>query len=147
MARAKRRHRRRRDSLTRGRGKFDASELLGQLFGLQGDLFADFARTRDPVRAQAEDARRRDRAAAKSRGELRERVEDLEYQLGTLMLLNRTLIQVLKERSDWDTARFAEVLRQIDLEDGVLDDRAPPPRRSPASDPERDPIAPERDGP
>ncbi|MHC4376557.1 MAG: hypothetical protein ACYS26_08170 [Planctomycetota bacterium] len=132
MARSKRLHRNRRRS-KRGGLAFQAGNLLGNLLEAQGDLFEEFAKANDPYKALETDARRRERANRRSRGELRQRVAELEYQLGTLMLLNRTLIKVLKERPDWDESRFAEILKEIDLEDGKLDDRAPTPRAARAS--------------
>jgi len=128
MARSRRRHKNRRRK--RGGLAFNAGNLLGNLLEAHGDLYDEFAKANSPYRSLEENARRRERASRRSRGELRQRVEELEYQLGTLMLLNRTLIRVLKERPDWNEARFAEILREIDLEDGQLDDRAPTPREA-----------------
>ena len=126
MARSRRRHKNRRRA-KRGGLAFQAGNLLG-------DLLDEFAEANNPYKNLESIARRRERANRRSRGELRQRVEELEYQLGTLMLLNRTLIRVLKERPDWNEARFAEILKEIDLEDGKLDDRAPTPREAAESE-------------
>lgn len=140
MARSRRLHRNRRRP-KRGGLAFKPGNLLGSLLEAHGDLFEEFSKANQPYKSLEASARRRERASRRSRGELRQRVEELEYQLGTLMLLNRTLIQVLKERPDWDETRFAEILREIDLEDGKLDDRAPSPRATQKAGKASDPIA------
>ena len=121
MARSRRRHKHRRP-WRGGLAALAASHL--------GELVEEFSKANTPHKIVEQRALRHARESRRSRGRLRQRIHELEYQLGTLMLLNRTLIQVLKERPDWNEARFAELLKEIDLEDGKLDDRAPAPQKA-----------------
>lgn len=118
MARSRRLHRSRR--------RRRSNDLLSK-------LLSEFTATQSPHGALERDVRQKERVSRRARGELRQRIDDLEYQLGTLMLLNRTLIELLREQPDWDEARFAAILKETDLEDGKLDDRAPSPREAQGS--------------
>lgn len=54
---------------------------------------------------------------------LEQRVEQLEDEVAGLSLFNRTLLALLIERGGIDAEAFAAKLRELDLEDGELDNR------------------------
>ena len=53
--------------------------------------------------------------------ESRERLQELEEEVGELALLTRALLTYLRESGGIDPEKFAEVLERVDLDDGVLD--------------------------
>lgn len=65
--------------------------------------------------------------------DLKARVEALEGDLGSLALLCRSLIAMLRTKDVWDEEEFRTLCREIDLEDGKEDCRAPltgPPKKT-----------------
>ncbi|MAF65813.1 MAG: hypothetical protein CMJ84_09170 [Planctomycetes bacterium] len=77
----------------------------------------------DKVRAEASAARREVAHLRGGGGSLD--AERLESALGELALATKTLQRVLVEKQVCSGEEFAERLRQIDLEDGRADGRAP----------------------
>lgn len=76
-------------------------------------------------RSDIEDLKRRaatiaDQQRSRTR-ESQERIEQLEQEVGELALLCRALLTILRENGTIRPEAFEEVLRKIDLEDGVLD--------------------------
>lgn len=63
------------------------------------------------------------RKARSSTHKLEQRVEQLESEVAGLSLFNRTLLALLIERGGVDAEGFASKLRELDLEDGILDNR------------------------
>ena len=82
---------------------------------------------RDKSRVRARQLRRQ---AHKSK----ERLQNLEEQVGELALLTRALLTYLRENGGIDPDKFIDVLERVDLEDGVLDGKLgenPPPPTAP----------------
>ena len=77
---------------------------------------------------------RHDRQRARNTGQ---RIQELEQEVGELTLLCRSLLTALRENKTLDPAAFEDVMRRIDLEDGVLDGKVSAPSPKPASRPKR----------
>lgn len=65
----------------------------------------------------------RRRSSNKKITDLNERVEELEEEVGSLQLISRALIALLKENKDWDEEKFKQIIYEFDMEDGQLDGR------------------------
>lgn len=48
-------------------------------------------------------------------------VRQLQEQVGSLQLVTRGLVSMLKEQKNWDEKKFQRTLLEIDIEDGVQD--------------------------
>ncbi len=69
------------------------------------------------------------------------RIEELEQDVSELTLLCRSLLTALRENGTLEPVAFEDVMRRIDLEDGVLDGKVAPKRPPPpgrASKPRRE---------
>ncbi|RMG17416.1 MAG: hypothetical protein D6731_04210 [Planctomycetota bacterium] len=90
-------------------------------------------------RADIEDLKRRGQAVQRRvrRGlrDLEERVEELELQVGSLALLCRALLSLLREQGTVDPEALAAAVDAIDLEDGVRDGLVTPERLRPREKP------------
>jgi hypothetical protein len=78
-------------------------------------------------RADIEDTRRHvaimARQNIRSRGELRDRVEELEEAVGVLALFSRTMMRILIEKGVMGREELLAALRAIDASDGKADGR------------------------
>ncbi len=78
-------------------------------------------------RADIEDTRRHvaimARQNIRSRGELRDRVEELEEAVGVLALFSRTMMRILIEKGVMGREELLAALRAIDASDGEADGR------------------------
>ena len=59
---------------------------------------------------------------------LASRIDELEENVGELTLLCRSLLTALRENGTLVPAAFEDVMRRIDLEDGVLDGKVAEPK-------------------
>lgn len=75
------------------------------------------------LRQSSQVARRRQNRNTR---ELKERVNELEHEVGELALICRTLLTVLRESGNFDEQTFQQVFHEIDAEDGVIDGRVTP---------------------
>ncbi|PHR99368.1 MAG: hypothetical protein COA78_25000 [Blastopirellula sp.] len=55
---------------------------------------------------------------------LESRVEELEADLGHTVLLLTGTLEMLKQSGTWDSDKFAQLLHEIDMRDGVEDGQA-----------------------
>ncbi len=74
-------------------------------------------------------ARMRDRHEVQDQ---QKRIEELEDQIGELALLCRSLLTVLREAGTIQPERLQEVMKLMDAEDGMVDEKITP--KSPPSD-------------
>jgi hypothetical protein len=77
----------------------------------------------DKAREEAAEARREIAAVRRSGGNVD--AERLERALGELALATKTLQRMMVEKGVCSTQEFGDMLRQVDLEDGRADGRAP----------------------
>ncbi|MDF1660874.1 MAG: hypothetical protein P1V97_03835, partial [Planctomycetota bacterium] len=75
------------------------------------------------LRQASNNARRRQ---SRTQRETKDRVSELEQEVGELALVCRTLLTVLRESGSIDEKRFQQVFKDIDAEDGVIDGRVTP---------------------
>ncbi len=95
---------------------------------------ADIEGLRSSVRVSSRHARRRS-------AELRDRVEELETELGEIRLFSRALLSLLQETGALDPTRLRAKLLELDAADGTIDGRYEP---EPEPEPETKPAAPIR---
>jgi hypothetical protein len=79
-----------------------------------------------------ERARHAERAMRRAHGAQRDRIAELEQEVGQLALACRALIGMLKEQGQFDAAIFNAALDKLDADDGVIDGRVTPERDRPA---------------
>ena len=69
--------------------------------------------------------------ATTSGGGPNERIQDLEDEVGSLLLVVRALSEMLRSKGLFDETAFREAMQRIDLEDGVLDGKVTRPEPVP----------------
>ncbi len=94
-------------------------------------------------RADIEELRRRSLDMAQRQHDRasihKKRIEALEVEVGELTLLCRTMLTLLRENGILNPEAMDRIMREIDLEDGVLDGRVTPVELQPLK-PKRPPI-------
>ena len=84
-------------------------------------MFDNDLAQRHDIEALGSKARRNQRKNRRHRSETRDRIEDLEDQVGELSLVCEALLRVLKDSGRLDPTQLQAALEQIDAEDGVID--------------------------
>jgi len=109
-------------------------------------VFDNEWRQRSDIEALRNRASRTRTRMRSSRSQQDARVDQLEDEVGELALLSRALLTILREQGVVDPARLAEVMHDIDAEDGVVDGKTTLSTPRPASDsaPEGTSPAPKR---
>ena len=82
---------------------------------------SDIEALKERSRRQAINASKREHKRSNDLAGLKEQVDDLTEQVGSLELINRTLLALLRAKPDWSEQAFYETLQKIDLEDGKQD--------------------------
>lgn len=82
---------------------------------------ADIERLDERARRQQQHARRRAKRTNSKIDEASERIDELEQQVGSLQLMNRALLSLLRESPQWDETRFRNLVYELDMQDGQLD--------------------------
>ena len=80
---------------------------------------ADIENLRRSARVSSRHARRRD-------AELRDRVDELEAEMGEIRLFSRALLALLQETGALDPQRLREILLELDAADGTVDGQYDP---------------------
>jgi hypothetical protein len=50
-----------------------------------------------------------------------QRIHELEGQVGSLQMLSRCLLEILRKKPDWNEDEFKRTLNDMDMEDGIED--------------------------
>lgn len=82
---------------------------------------SDIEDLRERSRAQQASSASRNRHNTAKVRNLEARVEELEEQIGSVQLMNRALLSLVRRRDDWDEDAFKTLIYDLDMEDGKLD--------------------------
>lgn len=83
----------------------------------------DIERLSERSRKQQRNARRMQRRSSEKMAGFEDRIAELEEQVGSLQLINRALLEMLRKNPSWSDAEFKQLVYDLDMEDGVLDGR------------------------
>jgi len=98
--------------------------LFKYLFDNEWSQRADIEELKMQARRQKWASINSDRRKAEEVDDLSFQVRDLQDQVGSLRLIVRGLVTLLKEQKTLDYPKFREILLKIDMEDGVQDGKA-----------------------
>ena len=102
-------------------------------------LFDDDYKRRTDINQNLKRIQRLRRSNSQRAEKLTNRVDELENQVAELTLLCRSLLTVLRESETVQPEHFERVLKQLDAEDGVVDNKVTPDHlKNPDAPPEID---------